>query len=76
MCFFFSLVPMTVFIVIGYFVLLSSNIAVAAGGVRSFGRILSIWVFIVALLFPTMGTYLTLSGLCPVPRVLQTLGQR
>jgi hypothetical protein len=76
MCFFVSLVPMTVFIVIGYFVLLSSNLAAAAGGVRSFGRILCVWVFIVALLFPTMGTYLTASGLCPVPRVLENLGQR
>jgi hypothetical protein len=76
MCFFFSLVPMTVLIVIGYFVLLSSNLAAAAGGVRSFGRILAVWVFLVALLFPTMGTYLTASGLCPVPRVMQELGAR
>ena len=76
MCFFFSLVPMTVFIVIGYFVLLSSNLAAAAGGVRSFGRILCVWVFLVALLFPTMGAYVTASGYCPVPRVLESMDQR
>jgi len=76
MCFFFSLVPMTVFIVIGYFVLLSSNLQAASGGVRSFGRILAVWVFIVALVFPSMGAYVTASGLCPVPRVMENLGQR
>ena len=76
MCFFFSLVPMTVFIVIGYFVLLSSNLQAATGGVRSFGRILAVWVFIVALVFPSMGAYVTVSGLCPVPRVMEQLGTR
>lgn len=71
MCFFFSFVPATVFVVLGYFVLFSST--KTDGPVRTFGRVLAIWVFIVALLFPTMGAYVTLSDLCPFPRVMQNL---
>lgn len=71
MCFFFSLVPATVFVVLGYFVLFSST--KVDGPVRTFGRVLAIWVFLVALLFPVMGAYVTTTDLCPFPRVLQQM---
>lgn len=72
MCFFFTLIPMTIFIVIGYFVLFSST--KTEGPVRKFGQILSIWIFVIAVFFPTMGAYVTLSGLCPFSTILQNLG--
>lgn len=68
MCFFITLIPATMFTVVGYFVLFSST--KTEGGVRKFGRILAIWVFIVALFPPIMGAYVTLSGLCPFARLL------
>ncbi len=71
MCFFFSFVPATVFVILGYFVLFSSN--KTEGPVRKFGRILSIWIFIIALFFPIMGAYVTLSGLCPISTMLQNI---
>ncbi len=71
MCFIFSLIPATIFAVIGYFVLFSST--KAEGAVQKFGQILAIWVFIVALFFPIMGLYVTLSGLCPIEELMQTM---
>jgi hypothetical protein len=63
MCFFLSLIPATIWVVLGYFVLFSSS--KAQGAVRTFGQILAIWVFIIAAFFPVMGAYVTLAGLCP-----------
>lgn len=71
MCFIFSLIPATIFAVIGYFVLFSST--KAEGAVQKFGQILAIWVLIVALFFPIMGLYVTLSGLCPIGELMQTM---
>jgi hypothetical protein len=70
-CFIFSLIPATIFAVIGYFVLFSST--KAEGAVQKFGQILAIWVLIVALFFPSMGLYVTLSGLCPIGELMQTM---
>ncbi len=68
MCFFITLIPATMFTVIGYFVLFSST--KAEGRVRKFGEILAIWVFIVALFPLGMGAYVTLSGLCPISKLM------
>ena len=71
MCFFFSLVPATMFTVIGYFVLFSST--KAEGSVKKFGRVLAIWIFIIATFPLMMGTYVTLSGLCPIDEMLRLM---
>ncbi len=68
MCFFFSLIPATIFVTIGYFVLFSSN--KTDGGVRRFGQILAIWIFVIALLPPIAGAYASLSGLCPIEQMM------
>ena len=39
----------------------------AEGGIQRFGRILAIWVFLVASVPLLAGAYVTLSGLCPFP---------
>lgn len=71
MCFFFSLIPATIFSVIGYFVLFSST--KAEGNVKKFGQILAFWIFIIALFPIIMGAYLTLSGLCPIDEMLKLM---
>ena len=68
MCFFFSLIPATIIAVIGFFVLFAST--KAEGGVRTLGRILVIWVFIVATFPPMGGAYVTLAGACPLTEML------
>lgn len=60
MLFFFSLIPATVAVIVGYFVLFSS--ARAEGAIKRFGQFLSIWMFFLAgavvlagLIAPSMG---------------------
>ena len=71
MCFFFSFLPATIWVVVGYFVLLSSTRT--EGTIQIFGRGLAIWVFIIAALFPVMGAYVTLTGLCPMEDMIQSM---
>ena len=62
MCFFFSLIPATFWAIVGYFVLFSSSKAV--DGIRKFGQVLAIWIFVIAAAIPIAGAYATLAGLC------------
>jgi len=71
MCFFFSLLPATIWAVIGYFVLFASSRT--EGGIRTFGRALSIWVFVIAVLIPMGGAYVTLTDLCPIESIFETM---
>lgn len=63
MCFFFSLIPATIWVALGYFILFSST--KTQGAVQKFGYILAFWVFIIAAFFPLVGAYVKLAGLCP-----------
>jgi len=69
MCFFFSLIPATFWAVVGFFVLFASTHA--EGTLHRFGRVLGIWVLIVALLLPICGAYVTWSGKCPIEKMMQ-----
>lgn len=71
MCFFFSLLPATIWVIVGYFVLFSST--KTQGSIQMFGRILAIWVFVIAAFFPLMGAYVTLADLCPIETVIQQM---
>lgn len=71
MCIFISLIPATILTTIGYFVLFSS--AKAERAVSKFGKILAIWIFIVALIPIIMGIYLTISGLCPCEEMFKPM---
>lgn len=71
MCFFISLIPATFWVVVGYFVLFLSTRS--EGTVKIFGRVLSIWVFVIAVFFPIVGAYVTFSGLCPIEEMMQTM---
>jgi hypothetical protein len=62
MCFFISFMPATFWAIVGYFVLFSST--KAEGAVRTLGRILAIWTFIIAGFIVLAGAYATLAGWC------------
>jgi hypothetical protein len=64
MYFFFSLIPATLLVVLGYFVLFSSTKTQA--GIRTFGQILAAWIFILAVVLPLAGAYATYAGLSPM----------
>ena len=68
MCFFASLMPATMLAVVGYFVLFASTRA--EGPVYMIGRVLAIWIFFLALMFPIMGAYVAIAGLCPMEAML------
>jgi len=63
MCFWFSLIPFTFWVTVGYFVLFSSR--KTEGGIRVFGIILAIWIFLLAIGVVICGIYITTTGLCP-----------
>ena len=70
MCFFASLIPATFFLILGYFILFASGRA--EGGIRTFGRILAVWIFLIALLPPIGGAVVTLSGECPMQKMFES----
>lgn len=74
MCFFLSLIPATFFVTIGYFVLFASS--KAEGGIKAFGLVLAIWIFVIALFPPIAGAYLTLSGQCPIEQMMKEFSKR
>ena len=74
MCFFFSLIPATFCVTIGYFVLFAAF--KAGGGIKAFGIVLAIWLFVVALFPPIVGAYVTLSGQCPMEQMMKEFGKR
>jgi hypothetical protein len=71
MCFFFSFIPATVWLVIGYFVLFSST--KTEGRVQTFGQILAFWIFIIAAMLPLVALYVTLAGLCPMDAIMESM---
>jgi len=71
MCFLFSLFPATMLTVFGYIVLYCST--KADGALKTFGKILAIWVFVLAAIPPIIGAYVTIAGICPIDTMIQKL---
>ena len=71
MCFFFSFIPATLWVVIGYFVLFAST--KAEGAIQKFGQILAIWIFVIAAFLPVAGAYVTFADLCPIEGIFQAM---
>jgi len=69
MCFFFSFVPATFWAIVGYFVLFSST--KAEGNVKTLGQVLAVWTFVLAVMIPIVGAYVTIAGLCPIDAILE-----
>jgi len=74
MSFFFSLILATIWVVIGYFVLFSST--KSQGAMRMFGRVLAIWLFIIAASAVGGGAYMALSGSSPFQSMMQSMHQQ
>ena len=64
MCFFIGLMPATLLMIVGYFVLFSSH-KTDSRGIRIFGQVLAIWVFVIAASIFIIAAYVTFAGLCP-----------
>ena len=43
------------------------------GNLRKFGRILSIWTFVIAALLPLGGAYVSDAGVCPMQTVMKQM---
>ena len=71
MYFFFSLIPATLAVVLGYFILFSST--KTQGAVKTLGRTLAIWVFVLAVLLPVAGGYATYADLPPIGSVMRSM---
>ena len=71
MCFLFSFFPTTMLTVLGYVVLYCST--KSDGAVKIFGKILAIWVFVLAAFPPIMGAYVTIAGICPIGAMMHKM---
>lgn len=60
----FSLIPTTLWIVLGYFILFTSS--KAQGQLQTFGRVLAAVMFFIGALFPVLGVYATFAGFSPL----------
>jgi hypothetical protein len=75
MCFLFSLIPATIFVIVGYLILFSAT--KTQGSVQVFGYVLSAWVFIISAFFSAMGAYASMSGACPsIQTMMQSMHSR
>lgn len=63
MYFLFSLIPATLWVVLGYFILFSA--AKAQGGTKIFGLVLAAWVILIGASFVFYGAYATSTGRHP-----------
>lgn len=61
---FLSVIPATLWVVLGFFILYTST--KAQGQLQTFGRILAIVVFVIGASFPMLGAYATFAGLAPM----------
>ena len=66
-----SVVPATLPLVLGYFVLFSA--ARTQGATAKFGRILAAWLFVLAGLFPLAGAYISFAGFSPLDAAMQRM---
>ena len=71
MYFFLSLIPATLAVILGYFILFSST--KAQGAVKALGQILAIWVFILVALFPMAGAYATHADLPSIGAIMRSM---
>lgn len=71
MYFVISLLPATLLGVLGYIVLYCATRS--EGGVAMFGRVLAVWVFLLAVLLPLTGAYLSIAGFPPLERHFQEM---
>ena len=72
MCFFFSFMPATFWLVVGYFVLFLSTRA--DGRVAIIGRALATWIFLISAAILVAGAYVTQNDMCSMQGLLKYSG--
>ncbi len=73
MLFIFSLLWATLFAVLGYIVFYCS--IRIEGGMKTFGQVLAVWLFILAVLLPLIGGYMSITGYSPIEQHMQQMGE-
>jgi len=71
MYFYISLIPATLSAVLGYFILFAST--KSQGAVKTIGRILAVWVFVLAAGFPMAGGYATYAGMPSIGATMRSM---
>jgi hypothetical protein len=71
MYFFLSLLPATLGVIVGYFILFSST--KSQGAVRTFGQVLAVWVFVFAAVTPIAGAYATYAGVPSIGAAMESM---
>ncbi len=71
MCFFFSFLPATIWLTIGYFLLFSST--KVEGRIKTLGQVLAVWTFVIAGFILFTGAYVTTAGMCPIDTIVQSM---
>jgi hypothetical protein len=66
---FLTLIPATLVVALGYFILFSST--KTQGGVKTFGQILAVWVLLLAALFIVAGAYVTFTGVPSIGEMMR-----
>ena len=69
MCFFISLLPATFWAIIGYFVLFTSTRA--EGPLKTLGRLLGVWAFVISGFILLAGAYVSMTDLCSMEMMSQ-----
>ena len=69
----FSLLPATLFVVMAYIVFYCT--LRIEGGMKTFGQVLTVWLFILAIILPLSGAYLSISGYSPMQDHMRQMGE-
>jgi hypothetical protein len=72
MCFFFSFMPATFWVIVGYFLLFTT--AKVEGRIKTLGQVLAVWTFIIAGFILLAGAYMTATGMCSMDMMMQCMG--
>jgi len=72
MSFVISLISATLWLIVGYFVLFSTS-KTDSVGIRLFGVILSIWIFVIAAAIVIAAGYFTVAGLCHIGDMMRSM---
>ena len=73
MCAFMCFIPATIFLTISYFVLLSSEKA-ESSNIKTFGKVVTVLLWAIAVMVIICGIYMGVSGKCPPMGMMPMMG--
>ena len=73
MCAFFCFIPATIFLTISFFVLLSSE-KTESTGLKTFGKVVTVLLWAIAVMVIICGIYMGVSGKCPQMGMMPMMG--